>query len=159
MALPHDPEATLEPPVQALIEEFMDAPPDRWRRDGLIRTLLLDEIERALAGFDLLLTPVTSVVSVPNAPGGATMGPADVNGHPVDPLFGWCATWPFNLTGHPAIAVPAARIGAAPVGVQLVGHRFADRLVLAAAQALESAAPWHDWYSDIDVQEALPCPS
>jgi len=158
-ALLHEPEATLEPPVQALIEEFMDAPPDVWRRDGLVRTLLLDEIERTLTGFDLLLTPVTSVVSVPNALAGPTMGPAAVNGHPVDPLLGWCATWPFNLTGHPAVAVPAARVGAAPVGVQLVGGRFADRLVLAAAEALESAAPWHGWYSDIDVKEALPCPS
>lgn len=159
-ALPDEPEAVLEPPVQALIEEYRDTPPEGRRRDGLVRTLLLDEIEKALSCFDLLLTPVTSVVSVPNESTGATVGPAVVDGHPVDPLFGWCATWPFNLTGHPAVTVPAARIGAAPVGVQLVGHRFADRLVLAAAETLESAAPWQGWYADIDIgQEAFPCPS
>lgn len=43
----------------------------------------------------------------------------------------------FNVTGHPAISVPAGRADGLPVGLQLVGDRFADATVLNAAHALE----------------------
>jgi aspartyl-tRNA(Asn)/glutamyl-tRNA(Gln) amidotransferase subunit A len=50
------------------------------------------------------------------------------------------ASYPFNLTGQPAVSLPVGltRSGL-PVGVQLVGPVGADRLVLAAAQHLEAA--------------------
>jgi aspartyl-tRNA(Asn)/glutamyl-tRNA(Gln) amidotransferase subunit A len=47
---------------------------------------------------------------------------------------------PFNLTQQPAISVPCGFTRAGlPVGLQIVGPRFADALVLRAAKALESA--------------------
>jgi Asp-tRNA(Asn)/Glu-tRNA(Gln) amidotransferase A subunit family amidase len=46
----------------------------------------------------------------------------------------------FNLYGLPAVAVPAGRTaGGMPVGVQIVGWRGEDALVLAAARAVEHA--------------------
>jgi Asp-tRNA(Asn)/Glu-tRNA(Gln) amidotransferase A subunit family amidase len=48
------------------------------------------------------------------------------------------------------VAVPAERTPAGtPVGVQLVGRRWADPTVLAAAAALERRAPWSGWYDDL----------
>ncbi len=52
-------------------------------------------------------------------------------------------TYPFNLTGQPALSVPCGRTAAGlPVGLQIVGARFADALVLRAGRAYEQAHPW-----------------
>ena len=46
---------------------------------------------------------------------------------------------PFNLTGQPAATLPCGLTGEGlPVGVQLVGPRFAERLVLEASLAAET---------------------
>jgi aspartyl-tRNA(Asn)/glutamyl-tRNA(Gln) amidotransferase subunit A len=52
-------------------------------------------------------------------------------------------TAPFNLTGLPAVSVPCGFTASGlPVGLQIVGPRFADRTVLAAAWGYERAAGW-----------------
>jgi len=49
-------------------------------------------------------------------------------------------SYPFNLTQQPAATVPCGFDSAGlPVGLQIVGARYADALVLRAARALESA--------------------
>lgn len=46
---------------------------------------------------------------------------------------------PFNLTGQPAVTLPAGLTSSGlPVGVQLVGAVGADELVLTAAHRLEA---------------------
>ena len=48
-----------------------------------------------------------------------------------------------NLTGHPAISVPAGTCAnGVPFGLQLTGPRFRDDLVLALAEAWERVRPW-----------------
>jgi Asp-tRNA(Asn)/Glu-tRNA(Gln) amidotransferase A subunit family amidase len=144
------------PSLVDLVDEARAVSTDGWRADGLVRTQLLDEVERVLERVDVLVTPVTGVLAVANEPGGTTLGPDRVAGTPVDPLFGWCATWPYNLTGHPAAAVPAGEVMGCPAAVQLVGRRAADQVVLAAAAALERQAPWHHRYRC--PEGVVPCP-
>ena len=51
-------------------------------------------------------------------------------------------SYPFNLTGQPAASIPCGFTKAGlPVGLHIVGPRFADALVLRAARAFESARP------------------
>lgn len=51
---------------------------------------------------------------------------------------------PFDVTGHPAISLPCGAVGGGlPAGLQLVGRRWDDATVLAAAHALEDALG--DW--------------
>ena len=51
-------------------------------------------------------------------------------------------TYPFNLTGQPAASIPCGfTMAGLPVGLQIVGPRFADALVLRAARAFESVRP------------------
>jgi len=49
------------------------------------------------------------------------------------------------MAGLPAISVPAGFTPAGlPLGMQIVGGRHADALVLRAAAAFEQIAPWGD---------------
>lgn len=48
-------------------------------------------------------------------------------------------TCPLDLTGHPALSVPARVIdGGMPVGLQLIGPRFAEAQLYRVAAALEA---------------------
>jgi len=51
-------------------------------------------------------------------------------------------TAPFDVTGHPAISVPAGTSRGLPVGLMLVGERFDDATVLRAASAYEDSVGW-----------------
>lgn len=97
------------------------------------RARLVADMATAFAAFDLLLTPATTVPSF------AAEGPmpTQIDGRPVDHWGALAVTYPFNLTGQPAISVPAALVGGAPMGLQIVGRRHADATVLAAAAAFE----------------------
>ncbi|HQQ37930.1 MAG TPA: amidase family protein, partial [Methanothrix sp.] len=59
-------------------------------------------------------------------------------------------TVPINLAGVPAISVPcgfANHLGFAghlPVGLQIIGPHFGEAAVLKAAQAFQSATPFHE---------------
>ena len=54
------------------------------------------------------------------------------------------ARTPFNVTGHPAIALCAGfSSGGLPLSVQFVGRYFEDAKVLRVAEAYEQATDWH----------------
>ena len=75
---------------------------------------------------DLLLTPTT-----PGRPHGHD-GPG--------PRFSVALTWAFNLSGHPAISVPAGFThDGAPVGLQIVARPGADRALLDLAATCPAA--------------------
>lgn len=76
---------------------------------------------------DLLLTPTT-----PNAAHGHD-GPGD--------RYSTALTWAFNLSGHPAISIPAG-VGAdgCPVGLQVVAAHGREAVLLAVAAAAEARA-------------------
>jgi aspartyl-tRNA(Asn)/glutamyl-tRNA(Gln) amidotransferase subunit A len=87
--------------------------------------------------YDLLITPTAGA-----APFDATRdSPPGWEGPKVG--SGWMATtFPFDLTGQPAISVPCGFTpGGGPIGLQIVGRTGADALVLRAARAFERAHP------------------
>jgi amidase len=98
--------------------------------------------------FDLLITPTLSVMPVKNAEEpGTTVGPSQVNGVEVDEYIGWCMTYFANFTGHPAASIPAGMVEGLPVGMQILGRRYADSDVIAASGAFEKLRPWTDSYN------------
>lgn len=48
-------------------------------------------------------------------------------------------TLPFNLTGHPALSVPAGYVDGLPVGLQIVGPPGAEALICQIGAAFENA--------------------
>ena len=95
---------------------------------------------RFMRDFDLVLTPTMECTAFPL---GRT-GPESTGGVPLDGGDeDWCHfLYPFNLTGQPAMSVPMGVVGGLPVGLQIVGGRWADHEVLCAAAAWEQAYPW-----------------
>jgi aspartyl-tRNA(Asn)/glutamyl-tRNA(Gln) amidotransferase subunit A len=88
------------------------------------------------ASWDLLVTPT---LPIPAFEAGA-----DVPAGAEDPDWtGWTPfTFPFNLTQQPAGTVPCGFTSAGlPVGLQVVGPRYGDALVLRAMAAYEAAHP------------------
>ena len=54
------------------------------------------------------------------------------------------ARTPFNVTGHPALAMMSGLASTGlPVSVQFVGRYFDDATVLRVAAAYERATQWH----------------
>jgi aspartyl-tRNA(Asn)/glutamyl-tRNA(Gln) amidotransferase subunit A len=96
---------------------------------------------RFMTGYDLLLTPTMECVAYEH---GLT-GPPTLGGEPIGDFYDdYCHfCYPFNLTGQPAMSVPmgTAEHGL-PVGLQIVGRRLQDDVVLRAAAAWERVQAW-----------------
>ncbi len=107
---------------------------------------MTDFVENSVAGLfegiDVLATPTIALPPFPH-PGLDQLGPETVAGQAIDRHLGWLFTWPFNLSGQPAISIPCGWTAEGlPLGLQLVGRRCQDGLVLRLAAALERVQPW-----------------
>lgn len=129
------------------IETGQDISAVEYKQADVSRTEVFDLVEDVFESYDLLVTPTVAVPAVDNASDGITRGPAEINGKPVDPIIGWCLTYPFNLTGHPAASVPAGFTeDGLPVGLQIVGQRFEEGDLLAASASYQQERPWDHAY-------------
>lgn len=96
--------------------------------------------------YDLLLTPTVGLPAFANG----IVAPTEVAGQPVTHLS-WSTGYIFNWSGQPAISIPAGMTAdGLPVGLQIVGRRLEETLVLRAAAALEEARPWAHLWPDLD---------
>ncbi|SDS26317.1 amidase [Nocardioides scoriae] len=118
-----------------------------WVRPGVVRWAvragerLAERADRLFDqdGFDVLLTP--TIAERPRAVGALDgVGPLRAAWR-AQPMIAHCALW--NVTGHPAAAVPAGtgRDGL-PLSVQLVGRRHDEDVLLGLSAQLEAARPW-----------------
>jgi Asp-tRNA(Asn)/Glu-tRNA(Gln) amidotransferase A subunit family amidase len=114
---------------------------------GFQRAALWDAVGRFFEVYDLLLTPT---VAVPPLPLGG-IGDIEIAGRTVERWKAFPFNFPFNLTGQPAATVPCGWTDAGlPIGLHIVGRRYADGTVLRAAAAFESARPWQSRRPPLD---------
>ncbi len=106
------------------------------------RERLIAELEAFLDGFDAWLLPVAALPAFRHMRSGKSL---DVDGTsvPYTTAVGSYAA-PFNLTGSPAVSLPAGQSAEGlPIGVQLVGRRWDDDHLLAVAErAAEILGPF-----------------
>ncbi len=126
----------LDPPVRSILQGaerigFQDYLAARKRR--LSYTRQLDD----LLGEDAIL--LTPTLSVPGWLADGRLLGATQSGVPP-----WAYnTEPPNLTGHPALSVPAGlHSNGVPFGLEIIGPRFNDHLILNFGAFWESLAPW-----------------
>ena len=109
------------------------------------RTNIYRQVQTWFEDVDILITPTLARTALPIDHDffGAVM----INGAPAGTVrqawYPW--THPFNLSGNPAITLPASfHSDGLPIGLQLVARRGEDALLLRAATLFEEARPWAD---------------
>lgn len=104
------------------------------------RTDCFAKVQGILARFDLIASPTLSAPALPV--GLNPLSPVEIAGRPAGTIRGaWYPyTFPFNLTGHPALSIPCGRNAEGlPIGLQLVGRWHEDSYLLDAAAQLHGA--------------------
>jgi Asp-tRNA(Asn)/Glu-tRNA(Gln) amidotransferase A subunit family amidase len=106
-------------------------------RDAALRRVssCTEHLDQLLAGGELLVTPT---LAVPGWTANGSLGDAPPG------VPGWVYnTEPQNLTGHPAISIPAGlSTNGVPFGMQVTGPRWSEHLLLAFAARWEAANPF-----------------
>jgi aspartyl-tRNA(Asn)/glutamyl-tRNA(Gln) amidotransferase subunit A len=137
-------DSRMDPDLVTIIRNVERLGPTDYGEALAKRFVFWDTTRKFFDRFDLLLTPTMPIPAFeagrlsPDAmqvPAGSLMSFPDYS-----PF-----TYPWNITGQPAASVPCGftREGL-PVGLQIVGRRFADATVLRAAAAFEQARPWNE---------------
>ena len=102
-----------------------------YKKAQTVRTKIINEFQKAFEQVDFLLGPVAPT-------------PAFRIGEKTsDPLQMYLAdimTVAANISGNPAISVPAGKAGDLPVGLQIIAPQQADRQLLGIAKAFEGLA-------------------
>lgn len=138
----------LSPAFADIVEEGLALTVPELKRANRVRSSVADAIQAVHDDYDLLVTSTLTRRPIENDQ--ETIGPETVEGKFVGSPIGWCLTYPFNLIPNPSASVPAGLDDEGlPVGMQLVGRRFADDTVLAASAAIERERPWQGIYGKI----------
>ena len=121
--------------MRLVLDNVPESDPEAHLRALAQRTHLIREWNLFLARVPLVLTPVCAQ-------------PPYAHGFDIESKERTMQIWRESATlmavpvlGLPAIAVPTGLAEGLPVGVQIVGPRFREDLVLAAAEAIEARAP------------------
>jgi aspartyl-tRNA(Asn)/glutamyl-tRNA(Gln) amidotransferase subunit A len=126
--------AALERGAQYTVVDFIHA--------QRARQAFAADMEDVLAEVDALLTPTLPIA----APRVADLDhPLVIAGREEEAGLALLRlTFPFNLSGQPALTVPCGFDGAGmPIGLQIAGRRFDDATVLRLGHAYQLATDWH----------------
>lgn len=127
--------ALLDPGLVAMSAQGADFSRGEIQDAVLARGELGVAMQGFLSEYDLLVTPSTAIPAF--AAGIEYPDPDEQR------WSDWAGfSYPFNLSQQPAASVPSGFTkGGLPIGLQLVGAKYADALVLRAARAFEAACP------------------
>jgi aspartyl-tRNA(Asn)/glutamyl-tRNA(Gln) amidotransferase subunit A len=129
----------MDPGLVACIRSGMRRTASDYVRAKGVRLQLYDRVRELFERFDLLLTPTLSVAAFPTG----RIIPEHWEQHPWDWIRWAGFSYPFNFTWVPAATCPCGFTSdGLPIGLQIVGGRFQDLLVLQASRAFEELCPW-----------------
>lgn len=129
------------PDVRTLVEMGrLVTAPDYLKAEQL-RTLLVEDFRRAFEAVDVIVGPTMPITAW-------KVGEWTVKVEDRDESVlsaSWRFTFPYNLTGLPAVSVPCGfdRHGL-PIGLQIAGRPFDEATVLQVAGAYEARHDWKD---------------
>ncbi|MFP6753380.1 MAG: amidase [Pirellulaceae bacterium] len=136
----------LDPGLRACVEQAVTLTGLDYSDALTGRNEFWHQVRKVYESFDVVLTPTLPVLPFPVGQDNADPFP----GQPQGELQWTQFTYPINLTGQPAVSVPAGWSEEnLPVGLQIIGRRFDDRSVLRVARALEQIQPWHDRWPEL----------
>jgi len=131
--------AHFQPDVRTLVEIGRFVTAADYLKAEQYRTVLMDEFRKVFENVDVVVTPTTPITAW-------KIGDwhVEVGGRQESVLAAsWRFTYPFNLTGLPAVSVPCGfdRRGL-PIGLQIAARPYDEMTLLRVAHAYERT---HDW--------------
>ncbi len=99
--------------------------------------MLKASYDKALGEYDLLLMPTLPCKATPIPPADAPLGLVLQRAFEMLPN-----TAPFDVTGHPAMAIPCGMSDGLPISMMLVGKSYDEMSIYAAAAAFEAGTDW-----------------
>jgi len=125
----------VDPDIATQIETGLATSGAEVARALLFREELYRRLDRFFRQYDLLVTPTVPCTAWPFS----RLGPSEIEGLPTTPRGHAVFTPIFNHTYLPACSVPCGLDGnGLPIGLQIIGPRFADASVLALASQVEA---------------------
>ncbi len=124
------------PNVRANIEEGLRYSAEDVARAMAAQTTLYRHWQDFFRDHDVILTPAITI----SPRSWRELYPAKIDGNPTRTYFHWLAmAYAVTVAGHPALSLPVGLDHAGmPFGLQIVGPRGGDALVLSVAAALEA---------------------
>jgi aspartyl-tRNA(Asn)/glutamyl-tRNA(Gln) amidotransferase subunit A len=105
-----------------------------------LRRVLIEEVRTALNRVDVLATP-----TLPLCAWEISQSHVEISGQTEHVLHAcWRFTYPWNLTGLPALSLPCGFVDGLPVGLQLVGRPFDEAMILRVGHSYEASTQWHE---------------
>jgi aspartyl-tRNA(Asn)/glutamyl-tRNA(Gln) amidotransferase subunit A len=144
--VPEEKRSLLDPRLRAMAETAEKITIDDYFKAVQARGVFGARFKKFSADYPILLTP-----TLPIAAFGVGLIAPEAPAESDDSWAVWTPfSFPFNLTQQPAATVPCGLTKAGlPVGLQIVGPMYADKLVLRVARAFEKVRPWADSYKRI----------
>jgi aspartyl-tRNA(Asn)/glutamyl-tRNA(Gln) amidotransferase subunit A len=128
------------PEVRALMDAGKFILATDFLKAQRLRRVLVDEVRAAFDGVDVLATP-----TLPLCAWDVAESHVQIAGQSEHVLHAcWRYTYPWNLTGLPALSVPCGFADGLPVGLQLAGRPFDEATVLRVGHAYQQATHWHE---------------
>jgi len=127
----------LGPNVRANVEEGLRYSLQDYARAAAAQTRIYRSFQTFFAGCDVIVSPAITLSPRP----WAELYPTEIDGEPTKSYFHWLAlAYAVTLAGHPALSLPLGLDDSGmPFGLQIVGPRGGDAMLLAVAAALEAA--------------------
>jgi aspartyl-tRNA(Asn)/glutamyl-tRNA(Gln) amidotransferase subunit A len=127
----------IDPKLRWCVEQGQQMSASQYLDADAVRMALGQQMGRFHESYDVLVTPTMPIAAF-------EAGRPAPEGWPSDLWTSWTPyTYPFNMTQQPALSVPCGFTSdERPVGLQVVGRRHADQLVLRVGRAYEQRTDW-----------------
>ena len=109
-----------------------------YKKAQQVRTLVMNEFNKGFEKYDVILTPTSPTVA---------FGIGEKSNNPLEMYLADICTVSVNIAGLPGISIPCGvdKEGM-PIGMQLIGNKFAEETILNAAYTYEQAIKFREKY-------------
>ena len=109
-----------------------------YKKAQKVRTMVMNEFNKAFEKYDVILTPTSPVTA---------FGIGEKSGTPLEMYMADICTVSVNVAGLPAISIPCGvDSNGLPIGMQLIGNKFQEEIILNAAYAIENEIKFRENY-------------
>jgi amidase len=139
----------LGPNVRANVEEGLNYNLADYAHAAADQTRIYRSFQQFFARYDILISPTITISPRP----WTELYPTEIDGTSTRSYFHWLAlAYGVTLAGHPALSLPLGKDEAGmPFGLQIVGPRGGDAIVLGVAAAIEA-----EFAADAALRRPLP---